>query len=201
MTRSGRECKAWTEFDVFLYGDDKGLGPGHNMCRNPKPYDRTGIWCYTTDVAKSWEYCEPVDDENNRWTATMRSKGGFWKHMDSAPKVFQGEKDLFGNLSVLGKLMAEVIIPSNFAKGGYHFLYVFFKTQQSAGEGAEVWVEAPHGFDFGSNCEVHSLEDTYYIKDPEYPTHPLIKERGSMACIGEKQDPETSTTNDRARIQ
>jgi hypothetical protein len=201
MTRSGRHCKEWTDYHVFLYGEDKGLGPGHNMCRNPKPYDRTGIWCYTTDVAKSWDYCDPVDDENNRWSAAIRSKGEFWKHVDSATKIFQGEKDLFGNLSVLGKLMAEVIIPSNFAKGAYHFLYVFFKTQQSAGEGAEVWVEAPLGFEFGSECNVQSLEKEYYMKDPEYPTQPLITERGSMACLGEKQNPETSTTMDRARIQ
>ena len=39
--------------------DGYGTTGGHNYCRNPD--GEASIWCYTTDPAKRWEYCDPVD--------------------------------------------------------------------------------------------------------------------------------------------
>ena len=63
-TANGRTCQRWTSqsphahdrtpenYPLFDLGD-------HNYCRNP---DREpgGIWCYTTDLYKRWEYCDPL---------------------------------------------------------------------------------------------------------------------------------------------
>ena len=73
-TRSGKTCQKWSsqvphshtrtpENPTFA---GKGLGD-HNNCRNPDN-EPNGIWCYTTDKSKRWEYCDPVhhtldDDE------------------------------------------------------------------------------------------------------------------------------------------
>ena len=62
-TKSGRTCQKWTVQWPHKHSRTpdryrgKGLG-NHNYCRNP---DGTsgGIWCYTTDRRKRWEYCNP----------------------------------------------------------------------------------------------------------------------------------------------
>jgi len=38
--------------------DHAGVG-NHNYCRNP--LGGITIWCYTTDDAQRWEYCDPLN--------------------------------------------------------------------------------------------------------------------------------------------
>ena len=62
-TVNGRTCQAWNSQSPHRHGNYK---PGseydagnHNYCRNPDN-DGGGIWCYTTDPNKRWEYCNPL---------------------------------------------------------------------------------------------------------------------------------------------
>ena len=63
-TVSGRTCQKWTSQSPHRHSrtpsnySNKGLGD-HNYCRNPD-HEPGGIWCYTTDSGKRWEYCDPL---------------------------------------------------------------------------------------------------------------------------------------------
>ena len=62
-TRTGKTCQKWTAQFPHKHGNtpelkqDKGLGD-HNYCRNSD--GAKGIWCYTTDAKKRWEFCDPI---------------------------------------------------------------------------------------------------------------------------------------------
>ena len=54
-TASGRTCKDWA---ATMYE----MGEHNNYCRNPAGFE-LGVWCYTTDPDKEWEYCSvPICD-------------------------------------------------------------------------------------------------------------------------------------------
>ena len=61
-TVSGRKCQKWTVQWPHRHSRTpwkyrgKGLG-NHNYCRNPDG-EPGGIWCYTNDRRKRWEYCK-----------------------------------------------------------------------------------------------------------------------------------------------
>jgi uncharacterized protein YegL len=71
MTRSGAECQGWDEWHPHwhYYRDwntqfaGKGLGGGHNFCRNPDG-DAGGIWCWTKDPNVPWAYCDQRDNND-----------------------------------------------------------------------------------------------------------------------------------------
>merc|ERR1719272_1733250 len=77
-TVSGRTCQKWTEQwpnehsrtpDENPKMWSKGLGD-HNNCRNPDD-EPNGIWCYTTDPDKRWEYCDPVHHTHAEYLAHL----------------------------------------------------------------------------------------------------------------------------------
>merc|ERR1712166_1166950 len=83
-TVSGRTCQKWTSQKVHKHTRTpenvkfagKGLGD-HNNCRNPDN-EPNGIWCYTTDKSKRWEYCDPVHhtlDDDEMPMSNMMSNG------------------------------------------------------------------------------------------------------------------------------
>ncbi|XP_077997465.1 plasminogen-like isoform X3 [Glandiceps talaboti] len=63
VTVSGRTCQKWTSQSPHPHADwtpqtrpNEGLGD-HNYCRTAG-WNGDGAWCYTTDPAKNWEYCD-----------------------------------------------------------------------------------------------------------------------------------------------
>lgn len=62
-TRTGKACQAWAEQAPHEHSrtpetyPDAGLAG--NFCRNPD--NEPTIWCYTTDPASRWEFCDPLD--------------------------------------------------------------------------------------------------------------------------------------------
>jgi len=67
VTVSGRQCQAWASSTPHvpkaIFADDSLYPDGsreaaENYCRNPDVLDEDGVWCYTTDPAVRWEYCD-----------------------------------------------------------------------------------------------------------------------------------------------
>ena len=54
VTTSGRTCQVWAASEPHEH-KDTDVGE-HNYCRNPFG-DPQGVYCYTTDPEKRWEYC------------------------------------------------------------------------------------------------------------------------------------------------
>ena len=61
-TRSGKTCQRWDSQSPHSHtrtaANYPKSGLESNYCRNPDGVDT--IWCYTTDSAKRWEYCDPI---------------------------------------------------------------------------------------------------------------------------------------------
>ena len=54
-TVDGRFCKMWSEIRKnygFTYLEE------HNYCRDPTPDTPDGVWCFTTDPGKLWDFCD-----------------------------------------------------------------------------------------------------------------------------------------------
>ncbi|XP_040453260.1 plasminogen-like isoform X2 [Falco naumanni] len=61
-TARGRTCQEWSSqkphsHKYFTPVTHPGAGLDKNFCRNPDG-DVNGVWCFTTDPEKKWEYCE-----------------------------------------------------------------------------------------------------------------------------------------------
>ncbi|KAI8516879.1 hypothetical protein Bbelb_054600, partial [Branchiostoma belcheri] len=59
VTQSGRTCQRWDSFTPHHHHVTAEQYPSsglqENYCRNPD--GGSGVWCFTTDSAKRWEYC------------------------------------------------------------------------------------------------------------------------------------------------
>ncbi|XP_078578599.1 plasminogen-like [Branchiostoma floridae x Branchiostoma japonicum] len=60
-TQSGKTCQRWDsqypQTHRYKPQDYPQYGLEENYCRNPDR-DSVGVWCYTTDSATRWEYCD-----------------------------------------------------------------------------------------------------------------------------------------------
>ena len=56
VTISGRTCQRWDVKEPHKHPREP---LPHNYCRNPDGSPR-GVWCYTTDPSKRWEYCSQI---------------------------------------------------------------------------------------------------------------------------------------------
>jgi hypothetical protein len=68
-TRSGKECQKWKDQSPnqhsYLPKYFEYAGLTENYCRNPLVGELLEtIWCYTTDPATPWEYCNPIHEEH-----------------------------------------------------------------------------------------------------------------------------------------
>ena len=59
----GYTCRPWTEATTSFVGvtvdanyPDGSVAAASNYCRNPDS-DPNGLWCFTTDLTKNWDYC------------------------------------------------------------------------------------------------------------------------------------------------
>jgi len=60
-TKSGRICQAWDKQTPHKH-DQLADNLTSNFCRNPDN-EEGGVWCYTKDDGKRWEYCDvPIKD-------------------------------------------------------------------------------------------------------------------------------------------
>lgn len=83
-TVSGRTCQNWrcsengtcthtggslntiiSNKNNTSWNDQYGIG-NHNYCRNPDG-EPQGIWCYTNEKSKRWEYCDPLSNNEDHW--------------------------------------------------------------------------------------------------------------------------------------
>ncbi|XP_066275110.1 plasminogen-like [Branchiostoma lanceolatum] len=58
VTKSGRTCQRWDSTSPHKPSAWAPDGTDHNFCRNPSDKYQSAPWCYTTDPAKRWEYCD-----------------------------------------------------------------------------------------------------------------------------------------------
>jgi len=75
VTLSGRACQEWTSNSPHqIAGDimdvqfpDNSRSEAKNFCRNPQPYLKPRIWCYTMDPAMEWEFCIGCEDNYEQY--------------------------------------------------------------------------------------------------------------------------------------
>ena len=74
-TMTGRTCQRWDEQSPHRHGNHKPSkgADNHNYCRNPSN-TYWGLWCYTTDPNKRWEYCDPKCPDGDETISGYRER-------------------------------------------------------------------------------------------------------------------------------
>jgi hypothetical protein len=135
-------------------------------------------------------------DAKNKWYLSTRGSGAQITAQNTALLEFRtavqqgATAATSGNfqtqVAVLGTLTHSCIQPTDFRSSTTsdtvsQDLYIFFQTQQSAGFGAYVVLDAPVGFNFKSQCYSADLAAEYYSTTTGNQTYPLP---GILGCLG-----------------
>lgn len=165
-TPSGRTCQNWRCFEdgsckhtggslntIIRNKNNKswneaaGMG-NHNFCRNPD-YSSDGIWCYTTDPNKRWEYCKPLEGTKEKkcepksgektWVNTFG--GANWRDLKQPRYSFNYEsKPIIIDNSVDTRIFFLVFKGRNYNPNNFNLRDLNFKSD-SYGTGAMLVVQ------------------------------------------------------------
>jgi len=136
-TTTGRTCQSWESQSPQEHSrtdenyPETGLG-NHNYCRNPDS-ESGGAWCYTTDPAMRWEYCDVPDCDDDpatleeymeykiTWTATRNPTQLSWQLAEIEVPGLLGEEPIMPTLEYAGDYVASVAHGSTdiYTLGGY----------------------------------------------------------------------------------
>ncbi|KAF4652964.1 protein arginine methyltransferase 10, partial [Perkinsus chesapeaki] len=172
-------CRLTFQRDMILYGSSvvyMGITVD-NPAAALQQSDPSNVWKFEAHQKGS----SPTYDEKAKlFTLTQPSTA-------SAFAPVETPTDFSANVAVLGKMSEEVIIPTNFAAGEWNELEIFFKTEQECGTAADgaaqVWVDAPAGFDFTKYCALLPLDNDYFVPEPVIPTQRLPVGT-NIECLG-----------------
>jgi len=196
----------------------------YDLAKNNRIYHRQVVYFELT--VDNPEFLLLKDNPRNVWQHRLISKGAYreWEHAEGATPFYDfiknrwvpdlpGGRGLWsGNAAVITELKYDLLQPGptvdsfSLSPAGRHLdansvqqhIRVFFKPNLEVEPGGYLIVDAPDGFDFGSNCSATPLRDEYYAFYGEF--EPMLLALPVEACEGERNPPWASTYNT-ARIK
>lgn len=136
-------------------------------------------------------YVLPTTDPRNLWWLSMASFGDTETSISPIyppGRAFNGGGGSFGNnIAVQGLLVTSIAPIVMMAGAQQNELYVFLRTEQGAGNKAQVRILGPvnEPFDFSRVCEPLMLSSRYYVDlTPQESTYPLPGMEYEINCQG-----------------
>jgi hypothetical protein len=205
--------------DLYVFGDDIPQGRGtldpSGWTINPnRKYELTYTFAENFVIFSGSSLYVKITVDNpaealkdveagNIWTVQMHGRGVHKDMLHAEPSTFIGVADGYAsNAAVLGKLLNQVIQPTNFIPSTLkvpqtQFLRIFFRSEQKVEGGGGIEVFAPPVWHFGAECDARDLEDLVYATGPFESTYRLPE---IVKCIG-KTTPEYPTVRHRAIVR